>query len=206
MRRIVFLTAAAALLTAGVLAWTFPRGGADLPPAVPAGDCEVAWIHAATSGASWERFVAGVHRARHDWPQLYVDDSRAFLDQTTAVPEVILGLEGTPARLHIRWYKLTSAADSAFWVKRLATRTSPPLAFIGGGTSDRAVELANALADEQTAWHGPAPLLLITTATANGVGDANQTGPSQKSLMDIYPGRSFRFCFTNEQMAKAVVD
>ena len=32
------------------------------PPGVPRGDQEIAWIHAATSGSSWERFVAGVHR------------------------------------------------------------------------------------------------------------------------------------------------
>jgi hypothetical protein len=206
MRRILAILTVAAVLAAGIIAWALPRGAADLPPPVPSGDAEVAYIQAATSGASWERFVAGVHRARHDWPQLYVDDSRAFLDQTTAVPEVILGVEGTAARLHVRWYKLTSAARSAAWVRRLATRDVPPLAFIGGGTSDRAEALARALADEQSAWHGPAPLLLITTATANGVGDTSQTGPNQKSLMDLYPGRSFRFCFTNEQMAKAVVD
>ncbi len=206
MRRLFAVPIALILLAAGVIAWALPRSGGDLPPPVPDGDREVAWIQAATSGASWERFVAGVHRARHDWPQLWVDDSRAFLDQTTAVPEVVLGVDGAPARLHIRWYKLTSANNNAFWVNRLAARESPPLAFIGGGTSDRAAALARALADEQSVWHGTAPLLLLTTATANGVGDANSTGPDQKSLMELYPGRSFRFCFTNEQMAKAVVD
>src|SRR5881275_45599 len=110
MRRLFFFLFIAAVVAAGLLAWPWLRGGADLPPPVPAGDREVAWIHAATSGASWERFVAGVHRCRHDWPRLWVDDSRAFLDQTTAVPEVVLGVDGTTARLHIRWYKLTSAA------------------------------------------------------------------------------------------------
>src|SRR5207237_1144267 len=130
----------------------------------------------------------GVHRARHDWPRLWVDDHRAFLEQTTAVPEVVLGIEGTSARLHIRWYKLTSATDSGFWVRRLAARQVPPLAFIGGGTSDRAVELAQALADEK-GWHGLAPLLLITTATANAIGEGGRenvaAGPEQKSLMDV---------------------
>src|SRR5947209_2948229 len=159
MRRTLAVTLALLLLAAAV--WAGRRVGAAPPvPPVPRGDQEVAWIHAATSGASWERFVAGVHRARHDWPRLRVDDSRAFLDQTTAVPEVVLGVEGTTARLHIRWYKLTSAAKTAFWVQRLASRESPPLAFIGGGTSDRAEELARALADAKTGWHGPAPLLL----------------------------------------------
>ena len=91
---------------------------------------------------------------RHDWPRLRVDDRRAFLDQTTAVPEVVLGVDGTAGKLRIRWYKLTSETDSGYWVRRLAQRDPPPLAFIGGGTSDRAVELARALAD-QTGWPGP---------------------------------------------------
>jgi hypothetical protein len=210
MRRLLWLLTAAAMLAAGLFARSLLRGGADLPPPVPPGDQEVAWIHAATSGSSWERFVAGVHRCRHDWPRLYVDDSRAFLDQTTAVPEVVLGVEGTPARLHVRWYKLTSTDNERQWVARLATRERPPLAFIGGGSSDRAVDLARALAAE-TSWNGPAPLLLITTATANGVlpdapADGGPPALGQTPLTDLYPSRTFRFCFTNRQMAQAVVD
>src|SRR6476469_8807976 len=120
MRRLLWLLVAAFLLAAGLFAAARLRGTVDLPPPVPPGDQEVAWIHAATSGASWERFVAGVHRCRHDWPRLQVDDSRAFLDQTTAVPEVVLGVDGSPGRLHIRWYKLTSTTDERLWVTRLA--------------------------------------------------------------------------------------
>ncbi len=217
--RLLALPIAALLLAAILYGLARLRaGGAEVPP-VPPGDQEIAWIHAATSGAQWERFVAGVHRARHDWPtdrpRLQVDDSRAFLDQTTAVPEVVLGVEGSDAKLRIRWYKLTSEADSGRWVQRLAGRDSPPLAFIGGGTTDRALELARALADARGGWRGPDPLLLITTATANSVlvdpaagepppGPASLTG--ETPLMDVYPQRSFRFCFTNRQMAEAVVD
>src|SRR5262249_39355092 len=76
------------------------------------------------------------------------------------------------------------------------------LAFIGGGTSDRAVELARALA-EQDKWNGPRPLLLITTATANTIqldpADAGAAGPQWKPLMGFYPRPAFRFCFTNRQ-------
>src|SRR5262245_47577330 len=181
----------AALIYGGLRGLGYGRGD-DEAPAVPRGDQEVAWIHAATSGASWERFVAGVHRARHDWPRLHVDDRHAFLEQTTAVPEVVLGVDGAAGRLHIRWYKLTSETDSAYWVRRLAARTPAPLAFIGGGTSDRALELARALA-EQAGWPGPKPLLLITTATANTIyldpavgADPAGTGPNE--LMAVYPG------------------
>jgi hypothetical protein len=204
MRRLIAVLAVAIVLITGLLAWILPRDQSDLPPPVPDGEREVAWIHAATSGTSWERFVAGVHKARHDWPALTVDDGRAFLDQTTAVPEVVVGIDGIRGSLHIRWYKLTSDAKSAYWVKRLAKRKEPPICFIGGGTSDRAEELARALADEKGSWHGPAPLLLITTATANTVG--GESGNDQTPLTEVYPGRSFRFCFSNEQMARAVVD
>jgi hypothetical protein len=202
-----------AVLAAG-LAYAVLRGagwaGNDALPGVPPGNREVAWIHAATSSAAWERFVAGVLRARHDWPRLRVDDGRAFPEQTTAVPEVVLGVAGTDARIHIRWYKLTSETGPVQWVQRLARRDPPPLAFIGGGSSDRAVDLARALAG-QAEWHGPAPLLLITTATANTIlpepGEVTDlSAPARAELMKIYPGRSFRFCFTNEQMAQAVVD
>jgi hypothetical protein len=198
----------AALVYGGLRGLGYGRGDDEAPP-VPAGDQEVAWIHAATSGPSWERFVAGVHRARREWPELQVDDSRAFLAQTTAIPEVVLGMAGSSGRLRIRWYKLTSETPSARWVRILARRNPPPLAFIGGGSSDRAVDLALALA-EQKNWPGVAPLLLITTATANTIVlDPDRAPPGEagpKRLMDIYPGRSFRFCFTNEQMAQAVVD
>jgi hypothetical protein len=210
MRRISIL-AVIVIVTLGGLwfAGRLLRPGDRLPD-IPPGDQEIAWIHAATSGPAWERFVAGIARVRHDWPRVQVDDRRAFLDQTTAVPEVVIGLDGVAGRLHIRWYKLTSETDHAYWVRRLAERSQPPLAFIGGGTSERAYELARALA-EQKSWSGPSPLLLITTATANTLfvdptADRAPGGAPPTPLMDVYRDRSFRFCFTNRQMAQAVAD
>src|SRR3954453_5163965 len=84
----------AALVYGGLRGLGYGRGDDEAPP-IPAGDQEVAWIHAATSGPSWGRFVAGGHPARREWPELEVDDSRAFLAQTTAVPEVVLGVAGS---------------------------------------------------------------------------------------------------------------
>jgi hypothetical protein len=210
MRRIWLVIPGVLLLVLGVWAGGRLLGGADRLPLIPDGDQELAWIHAATSGATWERFVAGALRVPHDRPNVQIDATRAFLDQTTAVPEVVIGLEGRPGRLHIRWYKLTSETDNAHWVRRLAQRGRPPLAFIGGGTSERAYDLAQALAAEKN-WAGPAPLLLITTATANTIyaesaEERGPGGPAATLLMDVYRNRSFRFCFTNRQMAQAVVD
>src|SRR5205814_8552542 len=78
-----------------------------------------------------------------------------------------------------------------------------PIAFMGGASSDRAIELAQAL-DEQKTWKGPRPLLFITTATANTVIDPDTH--ANESLLRLYPDRSFRGCFTNEAMARALVD
>src|SRR5262245_18371847 len=174
-----------------------------VPAPVPPGDLEVAWIHTTTNPQTWERFVAGVLQLRRQLPGLEVDDSRAFLDQTAAIPEVALSMSGRPGKLRLRWYKLSSEVGNREWVDALAARNPPPIAFMGGGTSDRAIELAQAL-NERTEWKGgKRPLLFITTATANTL-DPHAFEPER--LIDVYPGRTFRGCFTNEAMAQAVID
>ena len=178
-----------------------PRPAAPTP--VSAGDVEIAWIHTTTNPQTWERFVAGVHEAGRQVPGMVVDDARAFLDQTADVPEVAVSMMGRPGKLRFRWYKLSGEVSTRDWVQALAGRDPPPLGFMGGGSSDRAIELARALA-ERTEWLGQRPLLLITTATADEV--YNEDLSRGERLVDVYPNRTFRFCFTNAAMARAVVD
>ena len=64
---------------------------------VPKGDQEIAWINPATSGANWERFVAGIRHVARERPELIVLDQNAFPDQTAAVPEIGLQLPGVKA-------------------------------------------------------------------------------------------------------------
>ncbi len=177
---------------------------------VPPGDQEIVWIHTSTNSATWERFVTATHRV----PGIQVDDSRAFLSSTTSIPEIILTVPGNPHRLLIRWYKLTAVTKNPQIIDALAKRQPAPLAIIGGGSTDRAVDLANTLASCKI-WKGVAPLLLMTTATGVEIpGGTNHILDPEKDnfstpaprLMQIYPGRSFRFCFTNEQIARAVLD
>jgi hypothetical protein len=175
-----------------------------LPLNVPPGDQEIAWFHTATNTSTWDRFVAGVHHAARQQPRLTVDDSQAFLDQSTGVPEVVLSLDGSAQKLRIRWYKQTAQVKVSDWVAALAKRDPPPLAIVGGGSSDRALELARVLA-LQTDWHGPPPLLLLTTATANNVYVGSSEHDDRLDLMTVYLGRTFRFCFTNRQMARAIL-
>ena len=171
---------------------------------VPAGDQELAWFQAATNTVAWERFVAGVQLLR-DRPGLGVtaiDDSNAFPNQTTAVPELAISVRGSNKRLWLRWYKLTGDLEAAQWIRALLQRNPPPLAIIGGSSSDRARDLAQELEDSRAQTAAP-PLLLITMATANQVEVEDQ---ADQDLMKIYGERSFRFCYTNRQMAEAVVD
>lgn len=187
-----------------------PRALAE-PRPVPPGDQEIAWIHTTTNGTTWERFLTGLKRVEMLVPGLQIDDSEAFLDESTAVPQVIVRKEGHAGALHIRWYKITSEVTTAHWIRSLSERNPAPLAIIGGGSSDRALELAHSL-EKQTQWHGDRPVLLLTTATADEVfPDTNDRQPSVSlmegpKLIDIYKGRSFRFCFTNSQMAQAVTE
>ena len=184
--------------------WHLPgyrETAAAQPLAVPDGDQEMAWLHTTTANTTWERYVTGWLRVQRTMPELEIDTSNTFLDSTTGVPELVLGMKGREAKLRIRWYKLQSDIAAADWVRSLAQRDRPPLAIIGGGSSDRAVELAKAM-EAQRDWRGDRPALFITTATAVNL-PASEPAPH---LIDLYPGRSFRFCFNNRQMADAVLD
>jgi hypothetical protein len=113
-----------------------------------------------------------------------------------------VSLKGGRKRLLFRWYKLTSDLKSQEWVQALMQRQPPPLTIMGGSSSDLAIDLATQLRLAAARLADPAglPLLFLTSATADEAGQAD--GP----LTGIYPGRTFRFCFTNRQMAEAVTD
>jgi len=195
-----------ALLASG---WRMPflaeAGTGAKALSVPSGDQELAWLHTTTSTNTWERFVFGIVRSQMQVPGLHVDDSGAFRDSSTAVPELVLSMDGRLGKLRIRWYKLRADAGVTEWVNALAERNPAPLGIIGGGSTDRAVELALAL-DSRKSWRGDRPALLITTATADRVAPQDNPLGTPPLLVDLYDDHSFRFCFTNRQMADAVLD
>lgn len=188
-----------------VLLYQGPPGPTGLQVAeVPEGDQEVAWLHPATTPYTWERFVAGLQylaRSRFEW-QLTVDVGGAFPTATTAVASVGIRRTGYRGTLWFRWYKLTGQHGQAAWFERLSARKPPPLAIVGGGSSDRARELAELL-DRHRQQSGYAPPLLVTTATADSVFTASQ---EEKPLLALYSGQAFRCCFSNRQMAEATLD
>ncbi len=194
---LVLLAAALAVAAAALVLWP-PAPDRSGPLPVPAGDQEIVWLNHATNVRDWERFATAVRRARLPGLDVEVDESRAFPRETTVVPEIRLGVRGKAGRLLIRWYKLTGDMKTSDWVRALRARRPAPLAIIGGGNSESALELARQL---RQGGAGPGgPLFLITQATADN--DPTTGLP----LTDIYEGRTFRFCFTNKQMARAVTD
>jgi hypothetical protein len=214
MRYWWWLLLVAGLLAVGVVAarldWlrAGPTGATPLP--VPPGDEEIAWLHNPTSYESWENFVSGVKRAEMESASgpsgLEVNVSGAYPDRTTAVPEIIINRRGYSGSVRIRWYKVTDEASQEAWVKALAARDRAPIAILGGWSSDRAKELADAMRD--AAWKGQKPLLFISQATADEVyrvADNYPIGYVPPQLIKLYD-RSFRFCFTNKQIAEAVTD
>ncbi len=201
----------AVIAGAGAAVWLTwfraPKSVVKVRP-VHGSDQEIAWLHNPTSYETWENFVWGVKRAEmggDGGPDgLEVDDSGAYPEKTTAVPEVVIRRKGYTGALRIRWYKVTDDAPQEAWVTALAARDPPPLAILSGWSSDRAKSLAEAMRD--TNWSGPRPLCFLAQATADQVDSDDDTASGERpSLISVYD-RSFRFCFTNRQMADAVTD
>jgi hypothetical protein len=184
---------------------------------------EIAWIDEATTTDAWAQLTAAVTRLEVDWPQLEGargtlkldmghDAVWAFPPLSGDVAEFALYFTEAPARkLWVRWYKISSDCPTEKWVEKLRRGPRrPPLAIIGGGSSDRALELAHLLQAHRDGWpRGKAPLLLITTATADTEVPPAQDRPPGEPLTAIYrdadASRTFRFCFTNSAMVRAVL-
>jgi hypothetical protein len=224
-RPVVLIVVSVALVgTAALIAFRSDAGPLQPQrPALRGGEQEIAWIYPATGTTQWERFVAAVKRTRDQlessYPGLRVDEQSTPAAASAGVPEVVLVRphQGQTRRLVFRWYKLTSDWSTEAWVKELLTRAPYPLAIIGGNNSYWARELAmqmRLLAADLPAEQQP--LLLLTTATAEKVPrpewmpppslppDAPPEEARRVELADIYPGRTYRFCFTNRQMATAI--
>ena len=167
---------------------------------VVSGDQEAAWLHPATNIATWERFVAGLKEV----PDITLDDSAAFPEDSMKLPVVGLRKAGTPGTLWIRWYKLTDKRTIERWVNELCQRQPAPIAIVGGGNTERAREIALQLSRLHTKDpNRKLPAFLISTATADKTQSAEL---GEVELMKVYPQRTFRYCFTNKQMAEAICD
>jgi hypothetical protein len=204
---LVLLSVVLAAGAAAVVLWSPPPEIRAAP--LHDNESEVVWLYPATNESSWERFVTAVSRAAERLasasPGLSVRiDDNTFPRHTTGHPELAVTVRGGSQRLVFRWYKLTSDQKTEQWVAALLDGSRrPPLAIVAGNSSDQAKEIALALKGE-VARRGlaAAPLLLLTAATADRVDvpGADDAVP----LNALHAGHTFRFCFTNQQMAADV--
>lgn len=174
------------------------------------GEQEIALIELATSTDDWSRIVTAAQLLERNWstvnptlPRLNVALNDAFPQLTAAVPEIVFSFGTSPKQnVRLRWYKISGEHDAASWVKKLSERKPPPLAILGGGTSDRAIKLAEALRDTYdagaAAGEASAPIFAITTATA-------EETRAKQSLLGIYQKRTFRFSFTNKTIVESLL-
>src|SRR5579863_5206458 len=147
---------------------------ADVRDVAP-GHQEIAWISPATNGDAWERLIAALELLQREahapavpgasagplGKTFHVTFDNAFLPMTADVPEVALYFDDAPdAKLWIRWYKLSGENPSPSWFAKLKHRARPPVAIVGGETTDRALFQTRALQKERASWPGPAPLYL----------------------------------------------
>ena len=200
-----------ALLTAGMVLAVYYLLGQSAssallalrPAEVAEGDQEIAWFNPATNSYAWTRFLAGLMelRARHPELGLQLDVKSSLGEESATLPAVGLRRDGYKGTLWLRWYKLTGQQGTREWLEQLLRRAPPPLAIVGGGSSDRARDLALALSQARLP-PADAPLLLFTNATADGVVVDGKT----TELLSLNPERSFRFCFSNRQMAAMILD
>ena len=223
----VVVTLSVALVVVAIIVWfrfrPEPTGPTPLP--IEPGDREIVWLYQATSAAAWERFVTAVKltedRLRDELPGIKANiDDRAFPSRSTAVPEVSLTWDGAGGRVVFRWYKLTSDWKARDWVTALLKDRPPPLAIIGGNSSEGGRDLAIHLrAATASLPEDERPLLFLTAATADFVDwPADEPAPDDVDFLppeadgrplrvafnSIYPRRTFRFCFSNRQMSEAV--
>lgn len=206
---------AGVLLLAATGYLLYPRSALLRPLPVGAHEQEVAWLYPATAPASWNRFVMALARIDDQLAETFPGiksriDARTFPVESTAIPEAALEWPDG-RRLVFRWYKLTTEQDVNHWVEALVTRSPAPLAILGGNTSDGAYRVLSGLARHAVRLaEAERPVLLLTTGTANrwvpyrSVAGEPEAEPVE--LFDLYPERTFRFCFSNGQIAQATCD
>jgi hypothetical protein len=208
--------------TAGLVFLPLERnGGLPAPMPVQRGEQEIAWLYPATSTTTWERLATAVRMAKEhleaQFPGLTWEHDQDGGTNTRATPQITLTWPHGQGRLVFRWYKLTSQMGPQEWVQALLARRPRPLAIIGGNNSYWARELASHL--ERATENIPKadrPLLLLTTATADRVQRSSSESEPGLSLShwrddsrtvpltSLYADRTYRFCFSNRQMATGV--
>ncbi len=108
-------------------------------------------------------------------------------------------------RLRLVWNSTSGLRGSRDQVRELCRRASPPIGLIGSATSMLTIALAEQLREESRGGSDSLPILLIPWATTVMV-ERDDPADGPIALLDLYPGRSFRYCPNNRRQADFITD
>ncbi|WP_152053596.1 ABC transporter substrate-binding protein [Tautonia marina] len=146
--------------------------------------------------ADWAEFRAGV----------FVCQRRGLLGEVVEDLNTITFRTPEHGReVRLSWFEGGGVVTTRDRVNRLIDRPIAPMAFIGSSNTVLTAGLAEALHDavdhRRGAGQRPDPVLLVPWATTVRV---DRPGAASLPLLDLYPGRTFRFCPNNRQEAELV--
>lgn len=148
------------------------------PPAL--NETEIAVLFPSSDTTAWPDFVRGV--------RLAADERKLPVREDPSHHSLLVMTEPIPTRF--QWHPVIGSFALQRKVRELCTRPDPPLAIVGASNTSLTRAVGNEVRQASRAdW---VPLLLMTSATAD-------------ELIDVNPGRSFRFGFNNSYQARAVV-
>lgn len=186
----IFLTAALCLVL--LVMYTLGLGGL---PSVLEGKHTVEVAVFFPDSASWESLREGARACA----------SAGLAREEGEKPnELTLVTNRTGRRLRLRWHHQSGVVEVRNQLKSLLGSSQPPGALVGSSNTVLTHALASTLASTAAGSAGrPGPVLLLPAASAVEV--AARTGGPPTRLLDIAPGRTFRFCLNNQAMAKLVI-
>jgi hypothetical protein len=107
-------------------------------------------------------------------------------------------------RLRFRFHEARGLRETREVVGRLVATPAAPIALVGSSNTVLTAALADALRSSGDPEDHDRPILLIPWATSDLV-ERTEPGAGPVALLDIDPGRTFRFCPNNQRQADLVV-
>ncbi|WP_169973719.1 ABC transporter substrate-binding protein [Tautonia rosea] len=147
---------------------------------------------------------------RSDWADfregVLISQRRGLLGDVVEQPETMTFRTAEHGRaVRLSWFEGSGVVTTRDRVNRLIDRPIAPIAFIGSNNTVLTAGLAEALHGAVDRRRGsglrPDPVLLVPWATTVRV---DRPGAASLPLLDLYPGRTFRFCPNNRQEAELV--
>lgn len=143
--------------------------------------------------ATWSDFRQGINACAARKLARIVADDDAVLVETPAHAR----------RVWFAWHDVRGLRETKDEVRRLIGQKRPPVAVVGSNNTVLTVALAEALRDSARVGGDLGPVLLVPWATTV-LAERPEPASGPAAFLDLYPGRTFRFCPNNQSQADLV--